>query len=318
MNRTPAALLPDGQGPWLTSELDLLGIGKDARRRLLANNDIVRPRIGVFAPAEEQRRLTLSERADRRLAAHLRLTQNKEDPAYIYSHTSAARLRGLSFWRDSPLIHVSCRSKPCARRLGSDIRTHFIPVPGTDWDIVNGVPVTTLERTIIDCARIMPVEDALILADQALALGADRRRMHRMLERLTGHRGVVNARMVVDFADQRSQSVAESRSRLLFHLESLTAPVPQMAVMTPLGWRYLDFAWPDSMLAVEFDGEVKYFGEKPTERALYEERLRERHLMELGWRFVRLSWADLDDPGGVRRRIKAALRAQDSAAALRN
>ena len=136
--------------------------------------------------------------------------------------------------------------------------------------------------------------------------------MFERLKGMVGYRGVINARQVVELADPRSESVAESRARLLFHQENIPAPVPQWKVMTPLGQRYLDFAWPEEMVAAEFDGMVKYFGGKPTDRALYEERLRERHLMELGWRFVRLTWSDLDRPGEVRRRITAALREPDS------
>lgn len=307
MDHHLTTLLPHDDGPWLASELDLRGIGTDARRRLLASGTIVRSRKGVFARPSGTRQRTATEHANHRLAAHVRLTQYKSDPAYLYSHTSAARLHGLVFLRDSPLIHVTCHSKPCAQRLGSGVRTHFIPVPELDRQTLHGIPVTSLERTIIDCARNLPTEDALVLADQALAFGADRRIMADRLKGMVGHRGVVNARRVVELADPRSESVAESRARLLFHQENIPLPVPQWQVMTPLGPRYLDFAWPEAMLAAETDGKVKYFGEKPTDQALYEERLRERHLMELGWRFVRLTWTDLDNPREVRQRIKTAL-----------
>jgi len=312
MDTRVSVSLPEGSGPWLASELDRHGLGGDARRRLLADRELVRVRRGVYVGAERSHSSTPETRAAEHLAAHLRITRSRHDPAYMYSHTSAARLWELHLLRDSALIHVSCDSKPCARRLGPGVRAHFIPVPGDQQTILNGVRVTTLERTVIDCARIMPVEDSLVLADQALARGADRAHMARILAALSGHRGVINSRLVVAFADPRSESVAETRARLLFHLENIPAPVPQWKVMTPLGQRYLDFAWPEEMVAAEFDGMVKYFGDKPTDRALYEERLRERHLMELGWRFVRLTWSDLDRPGEVRRRITAALREPDS------
>lgn len=307
MDQRLMPLLPYDDGPWLASELDLRGIGKDARRRLLTTGAIVRSRKGVFVRPSGPPQRSAAELADGLLAAHVRLTQGKQDPAYLYSHTSAARLHRLIFLRDSPLIHVSCHSKPCARRLGSGVRAHFIPVPEPDRLALHGVPTTSLERTIIDCARILPAEDALVLADQALALGADRRIMIERLKGMVGHRGVVNARRVVELGDPRSESVAETRARLMFHQENLPRPVLQLKVMTALGRRFLDFAWPEEMLAVEFDGMVKYFGAKPTDKALYEERLRERQLMELGWRFVRLTWADLENPTEVRRRIKAAL-----------
>ncbi|HEY8295717.1 MAG TPA: hypothetical protein VIG41_10290, partial [Micrococcaceae bacterium] len=68
-----------------------------------------------------------------------------------------------------------------------------------------------------------------------------------------------------------------------------------------------DFAWPDLMLILEFDGKGKYFDYRPTGEALYEERRRERILMEQGWRFLRIEWADLDRPDELRRRLQAAM-----------
>ncbi|WFR84747.1 type IV toxin-antitoxin system AbiEi family antitoxin domain-containing protein [Arthrobacter sp. Y-9] len=302
------AWLPSDQEHWTTAELEHLGIGRSARRRLLTTGDIVRLRPGLFARRRAAPAPGMRDLADQTLHAHVHRSAARPDAAYVYSHTSAARLRGLRFLRDSSTIHVSCTSNPCTRRLGAGVRTHIVHLPEDHVENIAGIRCTTLERTIIDCARIMPLEDAVILADQALGLGADLALLLRMLEGMTGYRGVVNARRVVELADPRSESVAESRARLLFHLEGLPNPIPQWEVQTPIGRRFLDFAWPEKMLAAEFDGEVKYFGSTPTDRALYEERLRERHLMELGWRFVRLTWSDLERPGEVRRRITSALR----------
>ncbi|MBO9705832.1 MAG: hypothetical protein J7474_10015 [Arthrobacter sp.] len=302
------AWLPPDQEHWTTAELEHLGIGRSARRRLLTTGDIVRLRPGLFARGRAAPAPGMRELADQTLHAHAHRAAARPDAAYVYSHTSAARLRGLRFLRDSSTIHVSCTSNPCTRRLGAGVRTHIVRLPEDHVEDIAGIRCTTLERTIIDCARIMPLEDAMVLADQALGLGADRALLRRMLDGMTGYRGVVNARRVVELADPRSESVAESRARLLFHLEGLPPPIPQWEVQTAAGRRFLDFAWPEEMLAAEFDGEVKYFGSIPTDRALYEERLRERHLMELGWRFVRLTWSDLERPGEVRRRITSALR----------
>jgi len=309
MSLLPASpWLPPDQEHWTTAELEYLGIGRTARRRLITTGDFARLRPSLFARRRTASSPGLCEMADQTLRAHAHRSATRPDAAYVYSHTSAARLRGLKFLRDSSVIHVSCASNPCPRRLGAGVRTHIVRLPEKHIEEIAGIRCTTLERTIIDCARIMPLEDTVVLADQALSLGADRGLLLRMLDEMAGYRGVVNVRRVVELADPRSESVAESRARLLFHQENIPQPVPQWRVMTPLGPRYLDFAWPEAMPAAEFDGKVKYFGEKPTDQALYEERLRERHLMELGWRFVRLTWTDLERPGEVRRRITSALR----------
>ena len=60
---------------------------------------------------------------------------------------------------------------------------------------------------------------------------------------------------------------------------------------------------------MEFDGKTKYFNYKRTDEAIYEERQRERELMEEGWMFIRVEWRDLGKPELLKRRILAAIAA---------
>lgn len=69
----------------------------------------------------------------------------------------------------------------------------------------------------------------------------------------------------------------------------------------------LDAAWRDIKLALEFDGKTKYFDYKRTDQAIFEERQRERELMEVGWTFLRVEWKDLENPELLERRILAAM-----------
>ena len=59
------------------------------------------------------------------------------------------------------------------------------------------------------------------------------------------------------------------------------------------GRHRLDFAWKEEKVALEFDGKIKYFDYSPTAEVLFEERRREKALVEEGWRFVRVEWKDL-------------------------
>ena len=62
----------------------------------------------------------------------------------------------------------------------------------------------------------------------------------------------------------------------------------------------VDFAWPSVGVIGEFDGRVKYGRELAPDqdpvKALWNEKLREDLLRDLGWQVVRWIWADLDDP----------------------
>jgi hypothetical protein len=74
-----------------------------------------------------------------------------------------------------------------------------------------------------------------------------------------------------------------------------------------------DFAWPQHQLFGEFDGKVKYLrhlrGEETPGDAVFREKRREQLLCEqLGWRMVRLVWADLYSPAPTAARIRHLMR----------
>lgn len=171
-----------------------------------------------------------------------------------------------------------------------------------------GLPVTTLEQTVVDCSRTLPYEPALIVAEHALYMGADRHLMLSMAQELTGHKNVANTRSVLEHASPLSESAGETRTLDFLRRMRIPLPAQQVEVRTHLGLHRLDFAWEDCKLALEFDGKTKYFDYRPTDEVVFEERRREKVLMADGWTFVRIEWADLGNEPALKRRIMAALR----------
>ncbi len=119
------------------------------------------------------------------------------------------------------------------------------------------------------------------------------------------------ARLALDFAEGRCESVGESRSRVLMHRAGLPAPDLQYEVRRADGSLVgrPDFRW--GRLLGEFDGRVKYGrllrpGETPWASSSGEKR-REDELREPGWDVVRWGWADLDDPDRLCGRILSAM-----------
>lgn len=241
-----------------------------------------------------------------RLRAHQKVHSRRRGRAFVYSHTSAARLHGCQLWRADEQVHATCRTRTSTLRLGPSTVLHHLPVLPDEICSFGTSEATSLERTVVDCCRILDLEGSVVVMDQALRLGADRAVLEGYVKRMTGHRGVVNLRRALELGDPRSESMGETRTRFLLWFENIAMPVSQFPVMTDRGLRRLDFAWPDLKVALEFDGRVKYFGSVPTDEAVFDERVRERRLMEVGWIFVRLDWKDLEDPAGVKRRIHAA------------
>ena len=137
--------------------------------------------------------------------------------------------------------------------------------------------MTSLERTIEDCARFLEPDRALAVVDSLLAIATsagprpwDRRRQIDaraeavravLLERLEtrrGERGVRRARAVVMAATPWSQSVWETEARRLCLIGGIAPPEPQMPVRTAAGTFYADLGWWIVRLVLEIDGLIKY------------------------------------------------------------
>ena len=198
--------------------------------------------------------------------------------------------------------------------------------------MIDGLPVTTLARAVVDIARTAEFAAAVAVADAALRLEARRCRelgrgvgpasagfvsvapghaeLDAALRRAAGWPGVPDARRVVAFADGRAESVGESRSRVAMALAGLPPPALQWPVPRGGATAYTDFAWPERRTVGEFDGKVKYGrllrpGQSPGD-VVYAEKLREDAIRAEDWEVVRWTWADLRDFTDTAARIRGA------------
>jgi very-short-patch-repair endonuclease len=107
-------------------------------------------------------------------------------------------------------------------------------------------------------------------------------------------------------ADQRSESVGESRARLLLHAIGFE-PTPQVEIRDQQGRLIgrVDFLLERQRVIVEFDGLIKY-ADANGRAALAAEKSREDRMRALGYEFVRLTWADLSRPAAVNRLMRQA------------
>ena len=212
--------------------------------------------------------------------------------SFVFSHTSAALLHGLSSLRVPETIHVSTDRKTASAdprvrvyRLPQAVarRTHLQP----------GIPVTDLERTLLDCAASLPFDDAVVLADQTLQREVSRDAVLTLLDSGPRMRGAVAARRVLAFADPRAESALESLGRV--RLAAMPVPMPQLQVpvQTHRGRKRLDFGWPHLRLGLELDGKAKYFRGGDVGEAVYRERQRQLAIEEAGWVLLRAVWADV-------------------------
>ncbi|MPR00001.1 hypothetical protein GB931_19165 [Modestobacter sp. I12A-02628] len=228
-------------------------------------------------------------------------------------HVSAAVLHGLPVYA-IPLERVHLVRRPQAAGSGSArVHLHVARLPQAEVVALAGIAVTTVTRTVVDLARSVPFESAVVTADAALARGATTTaELVACLERMGPVPGSRRAARVLAFADDRSESVGESRSRVLVHRLGLPVPVLQIPVLSPAGTLIgrCDFGWPDLWTVGEFDGRTKYGrllrpGQSAAD-AVYEEKLREDALRDADQQVVRWTWPELSTPPVIGQRLLRA------------
>ncbi len=167
-----------------------------------------------------------------------------------------------------------------------------------------GQLVTAPAWTAVEVARSLDRPRALATLDAALRTGtcstAD---LVATGVQQTGRRGIVGVRELIPLARPQAESAMESEARLVMLDGSLPEPVLQFEVVDRDGrlWR-LDFAWPDQLLAVEYDG----FEYHSSPEHLRRDRQKRAALEELGWVIISIVGDD------VRRRPAELVRRIDS------
>lgn len=283
------------------------GYTSDDLARMTRAGDLVRVRRGAYAePAGGD--------LDPRVA-HLRLleaTVAQCGPGAVVSHTSAAAVHDLPVWRE----HLDRVDVTRDRRGGGSVRrwvrVHGAPLAAAEIVELDGRPVTSLARTVVDLGCTLPLVQAVAAGDAALTR-IDRTAIEAVLKGQAGRTGIGRARRAVTLLDPRSESAGESFSRVVFHENRLPAPEPQYRVCAPDG-RFVgrcDFGWPEFGVLGEFDGKTKYgrLLRKPGQTAedvLIEEKRREERLRALGWVVIRWMWADLVRPDPLLSQLRAA------------
>lgn len=182
----------------------------------------------------------------------------------VVSHQSAAAVHGLDLWN-------------------TDLTRVHLTVPGSGR-CTNDIPTTSLSRTVLDCARTLDFDHAVVIGDSALRTHPT---LDLSLDGSVGQTGIAAARRAVAFMDGLSESPGESLSRIRFSQYGIPAPILQYRI--PGTNKRVDFYW-DSGVVGEFDGMAKYGGRGST---LAEEKAREDEIRDRGNEVFRWTWRDL-------------------------
>lgn len=275
------------------SELEARGLSSRAIATALRDGRLHKLHSGWYIDGEHWRAAYVEQRHRYRvLAAFAR----RRDGVGVASLVSAAVMWDLPLFRITPRrVHQSA-SRLDGHVSSGNIARHEVDVPDDERVLIDGVPTTSLARTVADMSRLASPEAALSIADAALrqvawdpstrsynqdAAEELRERIRRSMERVRGARGVRGGRRIVALADGRAQLPGESVSRLYLLELGFAPPRLQVPIADPFGGFYfVDFGLDDVDAWGEFDGVGKYVdaqlrGAIDLEQVLLAEKARE-------------------------------------------
>lgn len=271
------------------------GLDDRTLRKAAARGELVQVWRGVYAPEPVWRSLGIEER--RRLV--VLAAQEHARSAPVLSHRSAAVLLGIPFTgRQAPEVDVLA-SVAAGSRTEHGYAKHATRAPDLEVVETDGVRITSVARTVVELAMTLPFRDALAAADWALAEGVSRDLLFDLLDLLATGPARKRGHRVIRFADARSGSAGESKSRAI--IDELGFPIPDLQTRFSDHAGFIgavDFFWSEVALIGEFDGAVKYRdpemlrGRSP-DRVLLDEKRREDRLRATGPRVVRWMNEDL-------------------------
>jgi hypothetical protein len=211
----------------------------------------------------------------------------------VISHESAAEIHGFTRI-PLGLAVVSVHSRTTHDFPGvRAVRCHDLDESHVTF--AGPVPVTTIERTVVDLAAgRSPGHVGAIVDDLVSRKLLDFPTMVEIAGSVArkGKPGTVTMREVIELrgGEMRPQSELERRARRLLESAGLPAPIPEF----PIPWapnRRFDDAYPEHKLAIEWDSR-RYHGQLDAFEA---DRLRDREAAIHGWRVVRFTWQDVID-----------------------
>lgn len=225
--------------------------------------------------------------------------------AAVLSHSSAAAVWRIRTPSAGP-IHVTTAKK---WRSSQSIRRHRSLLADDEVTEVDGIPVTTVPRTIFDMAAGSTVDRV-----ESMIRDAEYRRLYDslslvdLLKRYPRKSGRRNVRLALQRLETLPTGYARSplEERFLPFLRRYGLPRPSLNEWIILGSkRYqVDCHWAGTGQIVELDSWQAH----GTRSAHREDRARDRILRVAGYEVTRITWAQLDDePDAVARDLRRLL-----------
>jgi very-short-patch-repair endonuclease len=206
-------------------------------------------------------------------------------PGAVLSHRDAAGLHALR-----PANHARIEVTTAAdRRSTEKIEVHRTRVLDADGiTTVQGIPVTTVARTLLDLAGVVPrdhLSRAMQQADRRKVL--DLRAIEAAMARTRGRRGRGHRALTTAIEEYAALGLSATDSVLedAFHRLLRDHGLPSPAINAYVAGFRVDCVWRSQRVAVELDGWAWHH----TRHAFERDRERDAALMAQGWRVLRFT-----------------------------
>jgi predicted transcriptional regulator of viral defense system len=296
--RALAARAADQHGVVAFGDLLNLGYSSDQIQRLADAHSLHRVHRGVYAVGHK----LLTARG------HWMAAVLSRGPDALLSHRSCGALRSI---RRTSITYVEV-TVPSQRAQIEGVRTYVSGrLEPQDRDEIDGIPCTSLARTLLDLAAILPRRDVERACDEAEVQELfDLTAVEDVLARSRGCRGSATLRAVL--AEHRigttltRRGLEELTLTVLDHFRIPRAEVNMRVYCRPGVMPEVDFLWRRERLILETDGNQFH----RTRRQIERDRRKEADLVRAGYRVLRATSGQVEhEPESVALMVRAALAA---------
>ncbi len=291
-----AALARQQHGVVARSQLMEMGLGEDAIDHRLDLERLHRVHRGVYSVGHR-----LIHKQGLWMAAVL-----ASGPGAVLSHQTAAALWNLRGYSGGAVYLTLARKSTSSKR----IRRHHSPLPADEVALKDGIPTTSVHRTIFDLATSEDVDAVVAMIKEAEYLHLwDRLSLPHLLDRYPAKRGSRKVRSALKRITEEPTGQKRSRleERFASFLRRYRLPLPRFndwIALDPKPYR-ADCHWPKRRLIVELDGWEGH----STRSAFQDDRGRDRALKVAGYSVIHLTWAQLDsEPEAIAADLRALLK----------
>lgn len=204
----------------------------------------------------------------------------------VLSHRSAAARLGLELTHEITVTEVTVDRRRKRVKVPEDVRVYYRDLRSDECS--DGV--TSVVRTIIDCARDHAAPTTLAMADKVVRSGeVGLQELVEAAAELRG-RGSARARRVIGWIDARSASVLESVARGVLLDGGITGFEPQFPVKIPTGQvLHADLGHERARLLVEAESMLAHTGEGRVEQ----DAIRYSEFAAAGYTVMRFTWLNV-------------------------